>query len=417
MRKRTAFVVVLLFVSFGLIAHDLQYIDLRSIQNIDLYVDDLKFVSDNREYLGNWVTDNAWKSSYTRAEMVAHIESFYRKVCENPENENQEYLLLKAMLSEYLYHLDETRYFKEVVQNYNNIELLKNHDYRYKWFLGLFYTKAALPFDAIRQYETVLSLVPEDKLHPDFFADYAYSQTLAMMPVSAMKNFERHFAALHVEPDDHVYNSLKKSMIEYKSGTELEFKNVFYTLAREKDEGLFSRLLGLWLVLKPEWAMKYTGLKDNRLLLHLTSEKIKHKSGNVITYSITLISVLDDDGSLAASFKRSLPNLRPVENPISKNGEYFEYSDPATYSHIGGAHGYLAIIRRDYHEGVEEEIEKPARIMAKSSDSSVRYFRLEEDYRRYPGAITHYILLDSCEYIFDQSKQEFLEFLEKADFR
>ncbi len=48
-------------------------------------------------------------------------------------------------------------------------------DYRYKWFLGILYATSIKPFEAIDQFEYVESGVPEEKLHPLFWEDYAYA--------------------------------------------------------------------------------------------------------------------------------------------------------------------------------------------------------------------------------------------------
>lgn len=49
--------------------------------------------------------------------------------------------------------------------------------------------------------------------------------------------------------------------------------------------------------------------------------------------------------------------------------------------------------------------------------AGMTYVQLQKEYRRYKGTITHYLLLDSCNFIFDEAKKEFIKFLNAGDFQ
>ncbi len=418
MARKAISVLFASILAFGLHAYDLDLVNLKAIDNVAAYTEDLGFAIENRSHLSGWVTDDFWKSAYSRSDLIARMESFYGKICATPEPDNQEYLLLKAIISEYLYHLDAPGYFEDVVDNYGAIDALEKRDYRYKWLLGQFYAKAACPFDAIRQFEYVAERVPRDNLHPQFFHDYAYAQSLALMSASAMRNLELYFKVTGLSSEgDSLYKSLRKSFTAYESGKDLSFDELYVPFESDEGTGFLSRLLGMWLVPQGEWGLAYTGLMNDTSIVKFQSKRIIHSSGETITYSIMMLSSLDDGGEMASKFRESLPNLRQVDIPNDEGAEIYEYSDPMTYPHIGGSHGYLALIRRDYHEGIDAEIERPFRLPKGDGQESTWYYVLKEQYARYRGTITHVILLDTCEYIFEESKKDFFEFIEASEFR
>ncbi len=173
----------------------------------------------------------------------------------------------------------------------------------------------------------------------------------------------------------------------------------------------------MWLVPQGEWGLSYTGLAKDTSIVKFQSKSIRHSSGSTITYSIMMLSSLGDGGAMAEKFMHGLPNLRQVDIPNDEDAEIYEYDDPGTYPQIGGSHGYLAVIRRDYHEGIEAEIERPFRLPTGDGQESTWYYVLKEQFARYRGTITHVILLDTCEYIFEESKKDFFDFIEASEFR
>jgi len=417
MKKCLLIAVFLTLIDISLFPVDLRYINLGKIENIDNYRQDIGFIIENQDYMRDFVPDDLWKSRYSRSELALVTEAAYQKVCSYPENDNQEYLLLKAAISEYLYNLDELRYYQNTVDSYNAVEKIPACDYRYRWFLGLFYAKSCHPYESIREFQFVTGQFPRETLPSAFFADYAYAQVLALMPLHAIENFDYVFSTTDKRANNELYNALVKRFVTYDGKEEIGFNDLFFPQERENNSsGIFSRLLGVWIKLNPDWRVGYSGLKDNIFGFRIGSQKIRHKSGKDITYSILIFSVLDSDGSIENDYQKTLPNLVPVEFFGDDKFSVYEYGSPNIYRDIGGSHGYFVKITCDYSVDAELEIEKPSMVKMKNS-KGVTYLHFEKEYRRYKGTITHYILLDSCNFIFDESKREFIDFLNSSDFQ
>ena len=415
MNKRICLTICLLSIASISFSIDLKYINVNSIENRSNYKQELMFIWDNQKYLQSFYPDEYWKAEQNRAYYTEYLKNFYKKLSIYPEEGNQEYLLLKAMVAEYLYHLDSTEYFDIAVKDYNSIENLKERDYRYKWFLGKFYTKAAKPYEGIAQYKYVLQRIPEESIYPDFFLDYAYSLGLAMMPESALYYYEKYLQVTKRSEKIELFEDLKDKMIIDPSIKNLDFENLFYPFKREEGSGLLSKYLGLWLPLRPEWKMQKTGLKDGISIIKIESGEISHEPGNSITYSVLIESILDDKEGLE-KLKESLPSLVKSDLGLDPKFIVYEYSDETVYKSLGGSHGFLVEVTVPYSKESGMKLERPSKVASTGEKKGASYMPFQRQYLRYPGTITHYLLLDTCNYIFEESKEQFITFLKNGLF-
>ena len=72
------------------------------------------------------------------------------------------------------------------------------------------------------------------------------------------------------------------------------------------------------------------------------------------------------------------------------------------------------LVLKPWTETSDSDIEIPQFMM--EHDGEVHYYMLTDFYKRYPGDIVHFLLLDSCDYIFEESKEDFLNFLDLCQF-
>ena len=408
---------IVLFLAVSLYPADFRYLNISAIMNIEEYENEFLFVANNQEYLKYYTSDDLWKTELSKAEYIEKLEELYFRIEEFPEPENQEYLLLKAMVSEYLYNLDAPEYFQKTVDNYMAVESLEARDYRYKWMLGLFYASAAKPFDSIKQFDFVLSKIPKEYLHPDFFCDYAYALCLANMPENALLNYEFYFELTGTDPASNgLYNSIKKDLLDGPELLEPEFDDFFRYSLREDSEGFFSRFYGCYLAVSRDWRME-PFVSDNRTaVVSFTPPKVWHISGAEISYTILCMSELDNPSSWE-SIKAKMPNPQRVDLGLPGNYEVYEISDENIYQHMGGGRGYYAFIEREYSADGALELEAPVRYEFGDSSSQVKYLILPDEYLRYPGKIYHLVLLDTCGFIFSESKEVYIKFLSDSMFK
>ena len=407
--KKRFFIFVLFFTFCKIFCFDIQYIDTSKIKKVQKYADELDFLYKNAPFLSGFIPDEYWKAPISKAEYREKLKGILKILSEYPENKNQEYLLLKAYVCEALYHLDADDSYEETVRAYNAIDKLKDKDYRYKWFSGLFYAHAGRPFEAIKQFEYILERIPREKLHPDFIADYAYAELLALMPKRAISDLLYYYDATGLDPaKDKLLLNLQGNFIDYKDG-DVPFTEVFLPVERESGKGFFSRLLGLWIPLASDDQPRFSNLSDGNISIKIRVPiKAAQYSGS--TYSIMIASFLSNDKKVTR-FIESLPNRKKITLAVSDQYEIYEYSNTQEYIRFGGMHGLLAIVRAPYDRALETEIEAPLKAGSSGDAQGFHVLPFKKEYNRYKGELIHIILLDSAESFYKESVSRYIDLL------
>jgi len=407
--KKRFFIFVLFFTFCKIFCFDIQYIDTAKIKKVQKYAAELDFLYKNAPFLNGFIPDEYWKAPFSKAEYRERLKGILKILAEYPENKNQEYLLLKAYVCEALYHLDADDSYEETVRAYNAIDKLKDKDYRYKWFSGLFYAHAGRPFEAIKQFEYILERIPREKLHPDFIADYAYAELLALMPKRAISDLLYYYDATGLDPaKDKLLLNLQGNFIDYKDG-DVPFTEVFLPVERESGKGFFSRLLGLWIPLASDDQPRFSNLSDGNISIKIRVPiKAAQYSGS--TYSIMIASFLSNDKKVTR-FIESLPNRKKITLAVSDQYEIYEYSNTQEYIRFGGMHGLLAIVRAPYDRALETEIEAPLKAGSSGDAQGFHVLPFKKEYNRYKGELIHIILLDSAESFYKESVSRYIDLL------
>lgn len=407
--KKRFFIFALLFAFANIFCFDIQYIDTSKIKKVQKYADELDFLYKNAPFLNEFIPDEYWKAPFSKAEYREKLKGILKILSEYPENKNQEYLLLKAYVCEALYHLDADDSYEETVRAYNAIEKIKDKDYRYKWFLGSFYAHAGKPFEAIRQFDYVLKRIPREKLHPDFIADYAYAELLALMPKRAISDLLYYYDATGLDPTNNkLLRSLQDDFIDYKDG-DVPFTEVFLPVERESGKGFFSRLLGLWLPLASDDQPRFSNLSDDSVSIQIRVP-IKAAQYSDSTYSIMITSFLSNDKKVTRIIE-SLPNRKKITFAVPDRYEIYEYSNPQEYIRFGGMHGLLAIVRAPYNRALETEIEEPLKVSSSGDAQGFHILPFKKEFNRYKGELIHIILLDSAEGFYKESVSRYIDLL------
>lgn len=398
---------------------DFKFINLSQIQKINKYETELLYAINNQRQFSHWYADEYWKFDESKEECSTKLKELYNLIKKNPEPKNQEYLLTKAAISEFLYNLDKMQH-EEVVKNYEAINKIKDHDYRGKWFLGLFYSQSAKPFEAIAEMQYITDRIPEEKLHPEFFYSYAYIANMAMMPATAIKYLEKYetYSGNSLENDQFV-QSIKNTLKNY-DGKKVELNDAFRPVFRNDKKGFFSRLTGTFISPKEDWILKKASNPDY-FSYNFTFQSQNIESHNMnITYSlVSLISTFPlPDGSFADNVAKNLieqSNATKIDLfPDNNNITAYEFIDANKYKEVGGSHGLIVTMSVNHTEDIDIKMEVPS--VYQGAGNQLSFLPIQKDFKRFPGPVTYTFVLDSCEYIFEQSKTEFIDFINNCEF-
>jgi hypothetical protein len=392
-------------------AIDLSLINLRNVPGISDLESDLLFVMDNEYFLRNYIPDRIWNHQYSKQELADRLKQLSANLdaIEEP-TENQDLLLLKGLMCFYLFNLDQEGCYDKAIDFLTRIDKFPHRDYRYKWFLGTVYASSVRPFDAIEQFEYVAQKVPKEKLPPYFWEEYAYASYLAFMPRRALNCFDYYSKQGQTDLEENqLYNIIVDSFLETSVDMEIPKEDLFQIFERRTGVGYLSRPFGIWIPAKKEWILRYSDYKNQIGTIIFQSQSMEDEHGNSITFSIAAFFYVNKDDA-AGRWSTIAPQVEQVRYlPVDDKFTVFEIRDPEKYDGFGGAHGYFAVYESSESGDPDNSIERPSKIYAEKG--GVYQYR-PKNYMRFPGKITYVFLLDSCESIFERSKNEFVDFLE-----
>ena len=411
---------VLILCSFAFSA-ELEHINYGSLQNIDAYRNELVFAYNHQDFFNHYTFDDYWNFNYTRAECVENLTTLYNLLLENEEPENQEYLLLKGIIASYLYNLDETSFYSQALDNFLAIQALPSYDYRCLWFLGNFYIDSVRLNDGLELLKSVQELIPEEYIHPDFFYDYAMSLHTASMPMKALDAFEKYekYSGKSIQQNS-IYNSIRNLIHEY-DGSDTDSDMLMIRQARNGKNGLILKPFGLWFSLPENADVSAAQFleKQYMMIYYLTA---KRADGSDVRYTTLMISNVADTIEETAAYQQfercsgMFANFWQVDMfPERDDIIVFEYSDPNAYVDRGGSHGYAVLVIEPWTETSDANMDYCDTSFLESG-GGYQYFTMRDFYKRYNGYAVHFFLLDSCEAILEESKNQFFEFFNNCQF-
>jgi tetratricopeptide (TPR) repeat protein len=365
-----------------------------------------------------WIADDLWKFDVTKDQVAESVLSVFTRVDQAVIDgwTGIDLRLYRAMLMHYLYNLEQEGYHQDIVASLEELKKEFPRDYRPYWILGIHYSQAALPLDAIKEYENVIGKIPEDKISPFLWDDYAAAASAAGMPIRAVAAFET-AARLRGEslPESNgYYMAIKKKLKKPEDAVDLKEADITVWEEAGDDYEVYSRPFGIRFPLRSAWKIKTALSQNSSYTLAAKSENITSVKGNTITYSLLLLcqaKPTKDYEYFKSGFMKSGGTMKKASlEDIDPRWEVFEAWDPSLYKNIGGMHGYIAFLRATEPKLMGFKLERP-RSPPKSGVGGVYYYPLKDVLLRYGGEIYYTVLLDTCEEIFQKSQNDFLEFL------
>ena len=409
--KKSFFAALLLSVCCNILSYNIDYINVSLIQNAQSYGKDIDFLYEHKQFLSAYVPDEYWQAPLSRSEYKKKLRLIYKTICEYPEKNNQDYLLLKAMVAEYLYHLDDREFYEKAVQGYNEVAQLERADYRCNWFLGTFYARALQPFESIKQFDFIFEQVPDKKINPACIAECAYAESLAFMKKWAIADFTEYHKRSGTKAEENILlQDLKKNFIDYDGKSDIEFDRLFQVGYREEGKGLFSRLLGLWIPVPKDSEVSWQGLQDGATEIQVTLFAFDKKTNSNVPYNISIFSILSKSIPVK-KFLKSLGKTRKVNIGFPKRYKTYECSELQENSEEGNTRGLVTIVKAPYKSSCELDIEEPFIPAERINNSEQKMFPHETEYNRYKDRITHFILLESYGDIYPESAERYFDFV------
>lgn len=376
----------------------------------------IDFLRANDGIYNHWVHDWGYKTSKTT--VVKNLTFLYVEL-EKLQPKNSETELLLGDVSHYLYNMEVDAYYQKAVDHYLQAKAYAPEDYRVYWFLGNHYALSANQVLSIQTYQTAMKHAPHPA-HELFWADYAVACANASMTGTAL--YAAHQSSLLAGKKTYIEEQIstvaKSTLKSPPADTTIEAKNMWSVDGKEGNKLLFvNRYIGTRMAVDSTWNLDIGEYKNHLAYVTLAPHTAMAKNGKPIGYSILILTkVPDANESLQQFLDKFSPksaNRKPLTFSVGniKSDLGYEILDPSVYSDVGGGHMYAFAIQRNQPEFPGLALEAPAEIPKNGKPNELNYYRNSNAITHIKSKLYYFILLDSCEYIHDESLAVFQDFL------
>jgi hypothetical protein len=377
------------------------------------------FLQNNVGLYDHWVHN--WAYPVPKDVAVKNLTSLYDHL-EKLDNKNLEDDLLAGDVAHFLYNMELDTYYEKAVDNYNKAMRLSPNDYRVYWFLGNHYALSNNPIKAIQNYATSLKLSTGDP-GGYFWFDYAFATFTAGMPSTSryaiehsVKDFGKadKMSSLFIE-------QLKKASKVPVADTTIAIKDMWSVTGRDQKRiVLVNRVAGIRVAIDSTWVFQPTDYTKNGEGIPIQPPTIISKKNNEpIGYSILVLAKIPQPNQSLSDFIAIFTQKNDVIKPVKltdryKNSIAYDIVDTTIYKNIGGGHMYMIAIERDEPAYPGMALEQADNSLSKGEVGKVNYYNVRQKFTRLKGKLYYLVLLDSCEYIHDESLAVFKDFLENG---
>jgi len=379
----------------------------------------IDFLRNNDGLYNHWVHD--WGYNIPKSKVIDTLTFLYNELEKLP-GKNIEAELLSGDIAHYLYNMEVEDYYQKAVDHYLRAKALAPTDYRVYWFLGNHYALSASQALSIQTYQTAMKYLPQPSAHELFWADYSVACADANMPATA--RYAAHQSSIVAGKmtyiEEQILGVTKVTLKSPPADTTFEAKDLWSVNGKEGNKLLFcNRFLGARMAIDSTWKVDVAGYQNHIGYIYLGPHMATAKNGKQIGYTILVLMKIPDAGETLQQFlddftskTKSSKNKKPVSLSVGKikNALGYEMQDPDIYPEIGGGHMYALAIERSQPEFPGMALEAPLEL-PKEVKNEVSYYTAPVKYNRVKGKIYYYILLDSCEFIHDESLSVFMDFL------
>lgn len=375
---------------------------------------EMKWLLDNQDMYNSWTAE--WNYDIPKKKVAKRLTSLYLKISKTSV-QNTERELMLGEIAHYLYNLEQKEYFAKAVDHYRQAAVTSPNEFRCPWFLGYHYAQAAMPDSAILFFKQAKSLLRDSASTATFWEEYAFAAHVAGMPSHTRYALKKANIALGFECELSGLLSERINTILIEPKYDSTYKSTdLWTI--DKNEGFVcvSRPLGIRFTLDTTYSPSFTGYKNNTALISIIPPQLVGSNGEEIKYTIALMAHIPRNGVTLRDYIGQVLKSFPTPKLVTYKGKYgdavaYEVKDPRQYAAQGGGHFIIVGYERPVLSEPGLLLEDPIAILGEKE--KVQYYRLNQRLSRFPTSIYYVFLLDTCEMIYEASRQEFDDYINR----
>lgn len=412
MKKSLLSSILFVFLYLNCSAH-IDHIDSRKITSDLKLLSAFNFVKENQQYYNHWVPQ--WQYDKPKEEIIKKLREIYQSF-KSLNDEQIEVNLLQGDLAHYLYNLDDTAYFNIAVIKYEKAKSIDPKDYRSYWFMGYHFSQSNVPDKGIENLMTAKKLLPAQE-PADFWNDFAWATAIANMPSNSMFAMDR-VKAIDGKSgnfENQLGDVIRKRIVPVDKLKPYPKDEIWDGFAG-KFTTFISRPLGLKLLLDSTWSISVFDYQKNQGVMIIKPSAINSKKSGKINYTIALLIRTVSETEKLEDYLEIFTSKYKNKKKINFSNKYektvaFEMTDETMYKEIGGAHLYMVGVERKEPAYPGLLLENPFSI-PKNDTPGLSFYKANDLKGRFKGRIFYAIILDSCEFIHEESLQVFTSLFE-----
>jgi tetratricopeptide (TPR) repeat protein len=383
---------------------NVQFIDGTKIGTDSQVESALTYLKDNQQYYDHW--SNEWHYDTPKQVYIDKLRHTYALFA-SMATKNVELDLVLGDISQYLYNLDDTAFYRKAVSHYQAAIDAHPNDYRGYWFLGHHYALSNAPTLAMEHFTKAQELLPTDQPY-EFWEDYAWASAVTNMPSHCIFAMDKVKRILGKEGS--VEAQLGKTIrnrIEPVDRTKSYKKESIWTAAQGDKIEFTCRPLGIKIRIDPTWNASVYDYDNGQCACIINPPALKSKKGKEINYTLAILMKAASANDNLESYLNVLlsKDLRKTKIPFSDKYDAmvaYEIIDKTIYPDMGGGHLYLIGIERNAPDYPGLLLESPV-TLPQGSAGQISYYRPSNSKDRFKGKLFYAIMLDSCEDINEPS--------------
>lgn len=413
-------VLVLLFSTTSFLGYcNVNAIDFSKIAYPKTLQDRIDFLRNNDGIYNHWV--HYWHETVSKETVIGNLKSLYAELEKLPAK-NVETELLLGDIAHYLYNLEIDAYYQKAIGHYQAAETISPSDYRVYWFLGNHYALSDQQVLSIQTYKRAFTYLPKPSPHQLFWADYAVACANANMQSTA--RYAAHQSSMLAGSESYVEKQIipatTNALHAPPADTTIKSSDMWIPCGKEGKKILVNNyLLGMRVAFDTTWKSSTSDYESQKAYVTFKPNGITAKKNRKkIDYSILVFAQgVNNDLTLEQfidKFTDNYKDRKPVRFKVGdiSNCMAYEITEPTMYTNVGGGHMYAIVLERNLPEYPGMAIEVPQDLPKSGKSPGVTYYRSNRSFGRLSNKLYYLILLDSCEYIHDESLAVFKDFLE-----
>ncbi len=369
-----------------------------------------KVIEDLEPMVVNWTP--TWSFNVPKDEVEKKLVASYQELDNyTPEYpDNLELALFKGLVAHYAYNLDLKEYYDLAVSSFQQAAAIDPTDHRVNWYYGVHLVKAGQIKVGMEKLLSIIATEPHSQLSFSFWEDFAYCSLVASMPAHVLFGVDQASKIKNKKPTmittlaQLAHDKLK----EPPRDSQLEPDQVW---ASFKDADIIkfrNRMFGFNLQVPSHWLVQPVGTRNNSVALFIKPPSKTVLNGKVSS-TILFLAHQAQPGESINDFTLEMldPKYSFIEVPSNLDWvKAFEGIATDLDPGEAGAHNYVIVFSRKEPERPGMMLEFPVEIKKANDQAGVSYFRSNDEYTRLPGEIYYFLILDTTESAYQESKHE-----------